>query len=156
MADSTLFCDVDGVLNRFPNGGLESAKVELLYRILLGTGCDVVLCSSWRNNEEQRQRIVKVLARVGRELSGVTPTIPGSGRSDEIISYLGRQSLGRFAVLDDETLCLALTRRQVKTDRAEGLTLEQAEEVCRLLGGVLFEGRLRYVDGLPDVDDALL
>ena len=54
-----LFLDVDGVLNRCGKSaqGLEEDKVALLKQIVAATGCRIVLSSTWRKTQHQRERI---------------------------------------------------------------------------------------------------
>lgn len=57
-----LFLDVDGVLNCCGRSGqgLMSDKVELLSEIVLSTGCELVISSTWRNYEEPRMRLMRM------------------------------------------------------------------------------------------------
>ena len=142
----TLFLDVDGVLNRVGHHpkGLESDKVEQLRWVVSATGCRLVISSTWRKTEHQRQRLMAMAEEIGAEIIGWTPVLEQKGatlwqaapRWQEIAAWLKEHpEVTNYVILDDERLCapLAMAGRVVQTDSYTGLTAAKAREVVALL-----------------------
>lgn len=137
-----LFLDIDGVVNkqenfdRSRNPGpypLDSYCAFLVGRIVLQTGCEVVLSSSWRNHPEGVQNVSERVI----QLLDKTPYLPGV-RGDEIQWWLDRHpEVTRYAILDDDSDMLGSQKSSFfKTSFREGLTDEIAERVIAHLGVV--------------------
>lgn len=134
-----LFLDVDGCLNRIGTHpkGLDSDKVEQLRWIVSATGCAIVLSSTWRKTQHQRERVRLMLEEIGATFAGSTPVLDrmvnglwqAQPREVEIKAWIDENGgVSRFVILDDEALP-ALAPFHVRTDGAEGLTAAKAREV---------------------------
>lgn len=134
-----LFLDVDGVLNSqdtmtkdpsafFP---IDAYMAFLVGRIQLNTGCQIVLSSSWRHNEESVSHIEKRVS----QLFGMTPDLPGKSRGDEITEWLSHHpDVSNYAILDDDMDAgIGHGRHFFKTTFLNGLTTEIGEEVTQFL-----------------------
>lgn len=140
-----LFLDVDGVLNRcgFPADVL-TEKVLLLKRIVAGTGCAVVVSSTWRTSERMRELLVRLLGEHCISISDWTPCLDGvndaglfvrSERHHEIQAWLDRYpAVERFVILDDLGDMGHLQSWLVQTESSVGLTSATADEVIARLG----------------------
>lgn len=152
-----LFLDIDGVLNtnhylkygddsEDPDGltsdqaQIDPKKVELLNKIVLTTGCDVVVSSSWRltNKLADIRGILKSRGFKGK-IVGKTPIVPSVKiRGEEIQAWLdSRASLGirveNFIILEDEEEMGLLESRTIRTTTDQGLTDYQANRAIQLL-----------------------
>lgn len=134
-----LFLDVDGVLNRcgMSAQGLESDKLGLLRRIIMETGCNVVLSSTWRKFD---RLLVRIKAEI--ELHDVTPCLDeiqgglwtAQPRGMEISTWLGNHpQVERYVILDDDSDMGALKPHLVGTQSFIGLTPRIAAEVIERL-----------------------
>jgi hypothetical protein len=139
-----LFLDVDGVLNQCGyQQDVLTAKARLLHRIVTETGCSVVVSSTWRQREERRRLLVKLLQENGVSIADWTPCLDAisdtglylmQGRADEIQAWLEvHPEVTRFAILDDLADMAHLGAHLVQTDSFIGLTEALAEEVIRRL-----------------------
>lgn len=101
-----LFLDIDGVVNNATTTqrsglyvGIDPLLAFRVRKIVLDTGCEVVLSSAWRlfpdGREEVEQRVYKVL--------DVTPSNKGlTDRGCEVIAWLkDHPEVTRHAILDD-------------------------------------------------------
>lgn len=146
LPEKLLFLDVDGVLNTRP-GSLDEDRLERLAQIIRKTDCRVVLSSAWRLNDRQLLRIETEFAKYsgGQSFYGETPDLSKVAegkfssaqlKAVEIASYcLGagfESNKVKIVILDDER-----PERSkfdwLKTDPAQGLTPEIAEEAIRIL-----------------------
>lgn len=151
MKPCILFLDIDGVLNSetwfdgrreagFVWCGfdqmLDPAAVARLNRIVDATGCQVVLTSSWRLQDEETRATEGWLRRAGflHRLEGETPHLPGDDRrGEEVALWLAQHGEGRpYALLDDEPEDNHLGR-WVATSFTTGLTDDVADQVIRRL-----------------------
>lgn len=137
-----LFLDIDGVLNRVGSHpkGLDSDKVEQLRWIAAGTGCQVVLSSTWRKSDHQRERVRIMLESINVGFAGATPVLDrldrglwrAKPRHEEIQEWLNQNpGVSRFVILDDDPDMGPLAQFHVLTDGGEGLTAGKAREVVR-------------------------
>lgn len=153
-----LFLDIDGVLNTThylkygddsedPDGltsdqaQIDPKKVELLNKIVLTTGCDVVISSSWRltNKLADIREILKSRGFQGR-IVDTTPFLSGPIRGDEIQAWLNKHAeLGSkvksFVILEDEEAMGLLESRTVRTTTDRGLTEHHANRAIQLFFG---------------------
>lgn len=101
-----LFLDIDGVVNNATTSqrsglfiGIDPLLAFRVGKIVLDTGCEVVLSSSWRlfpdGREEVEQRVCKIL--------DATPSNKGlTDRGCEVIAWLkDHPEVTRHAILDD-------------------------------------------------------
>lgn len=103
-----LFLDVDGVMNcqdTFRKDGnaifpIDQYMAFLVGKIVLETGCKVVLSSSWKHHKESVEHIHKRIV----DIYDVTPDI-GQVRGDEIKAWLdnSKYKVDRYAILDDNS-----------------------------------------------------
>lgn len=139
---NVLFLDIDGVLNPCDGSGLNTDKVALLKEISDATDCRIVLSSTWRLNERQRDRVVDMLHSIGTDLHDCTPEIVvKSGRLftavprwkeiDTWVQRTGRLFRKTIVILDDERDMGPLSHLHVRTDSHTGLTPELAREVIQ-------------------------
>lgn len=142
-----LFLDVDGVLNTTAsllknksNSVFVAEAVEELGQIVAQTGCDVVISSTWR--EDQADRLLDALDLHGLQnvcvrIIGMTPVFSSSDlpcREDEIDAWLHQEAFcGRIAVIDDEPICGDLCRWAIQVSPDHGLTRHLAERAVNLL-----------------------
>lgn len=132
-----LFLDIDGVVNCVTTAqrhrgaiGIDPHMAFRVGKIQLDTGCEVVLSSSWRLNEnsreEVRQQVVKFI--------DITPDLLGkTDRGCEIIAWLDKHpEVTRHAILDDNS-DFHKNQPLFKTSWDKGLTDEIAAEVTAYL-----------------------
>jgi hypothetical protein len=153
MTDPVLFLDIDGVLNclatwRRPKVGthrLDPERIELLNRVIQRTGCRIVVSSTWRHGDFRGPRsctgiLVQhgVWPRFHRDWR--TPDLgPDFSRGEEIASWLRRNPVSAYAIVDDEAdgieagLLPDLRPRFVQTTFEQGLTEAHAERLIALL-----------------------
>lgn len=140
--NSIIFCDVDGVLNTRP-GSLDADKLDLLKTIVDATQARVVISSTWRKTQHQRDRLDDALLRHGIRVDGATPILDkevnglwqAQPRHVEIAMWLlhNQQRDQNVVILDDEPDMKALSMFHVRPDPSVGLTAELAEDVIRRL-----------------------
>jgi hypothetical protein len=147
--------DVDGVLNSAErpawtdnvNGlyGIDPVLTERLARVLLATGAQVVVSSSWRIGGIAEGSLFRK-AMVAADPSGVvlrsviaaTPISYEARRvrGDEIQEWLDENpDVTAFAIVDDNSDMAHLSDHLVLTTWAAGLTDELADELIQKLGG---------------------
>eukprot|EP00746_Dinoflagellata_sp_MGD_P142992 gnl/MRDRNA2_/MRDRNA2_75869_c0_seq1.p1 gnl/MRDRNA2_/MRDRNA2_75869_c0~~gnl/MRDRNA2_/MRDRNA2_75869_c0_seq1.p1 ORF type:complete len:244 (-),score=51.60 gnl/MRDRNA2_/MRDRNA2_75869_c0_seq1:85-816(-) len=95
-----VFLDVDGVLHPVFSPGNEFCKIDQLVKIVGATGCDIVLSSSWRLDDEGLQEVNDVLRSAGIAevvditTSKINPIVAAAsatgGRDAEIKDWLDR------------------------------------------------------------------
>lgn len=157
-----IFLDIDGVLNsqntfrdnheysnlfcKIYNGSMEDIvtykmldidldKVFMLRDICNLTGAKVVVSSGWRklwNYPLVEERLVSL----GLPIVGVTLSISGGRRGEEIRKYLEDNQVDDFVILDDDIFSdfNELENYLVKTSFYEdGLTEEISREIVRVL-----------------------
>ena len=125
-----IFLDVDGVLNSKLDGNSIKLRTDsylrLLREIIMATGAQIVLSSSWRCGPVKAIKNLKSrLAEYGLEIMDSTPVLSGSScRGDEIRQWLDNngQSVGRFVILDDDDdMAEFIDTHLVQTDSEIGL-----------------------------------
>lgn len=137
-----LFLDIDGVCNseqyaispRHSKGqmlGIDAYPAFLVGKIQLDTGCDVVLSSTWRLWEDQREEVRKRVV----DFIDVTPDFRRGVRGEEIASWLEQHpDVTRYAILDDDSDMLPDQMSNFfKTTFKLGLTDEIAKRVTEHL-----------------------
>lgn len=150
---SVLFLDADGVLNcrttmQRHRGciGIDPYMAFLVGKILMDSGADMVISSSWRHSEDG---IAEIERQVAKSV-GITPSIHATGeyvysraelceRGQEIKAWLTEHpEYERYAILDDENDMLPEQQENFfKTSWTTGLTPEVAERVTAHLKGFL-------------------
>jgi hypothetical protein len=135
---NVLFLDFDGVLNRAYGSMspcLDFDLVEELNRVLVVTGCCVVLSTSWRLHHslaELSQTLSMSGFRYCGRIFGKTPSLPSGDRSHEIEAWMDAHfhDVHRAVVLDCAFVApLCGPVEIVQTSRFEGLTREKGDEV---------------------------
>lgn len=152
-----LFLDVDGVLNsnrHLPDCigrggvGMATAHISQLARVLLETGAQVVVSSTWRlggigpGSRFHRELSFHgdagefVLSRViDRTVDGWTEFKKTSIRGAEIQHWLdAHPEVESSVILDDDSDMGPVMHRLVQTSADEGLTAELADSAIEMLG----------------------
>jgi hypothetical protein len=143
-ASVVLFLDVDGVLNQCGHfQDILTSKARLLRRIVVETGCFIVVSSTWRRSPDTRKLLVNLLQQSEVTVHDWTPQldkITDSGmyfmpeRGIEIQAWLDQHpEITRFVILDDASDMAHLVEHLVQTDSFTGLTEALANEVIRRL-----------------------
>lgn len=142
-----IFLDVDGVLNtpkligKFGFDFIDDVLVALVARIVRETGAGIVLSSTWRIEDKNREMVVRALSRHGLEIFDCTPVIERSGgwvegswvrRHEEIGAWIRNNTVEKFAIIDDLDDA-AIEGSFFQTDEDVGLTVEIAERVIKHL-----------------------
>lgn len=142
-----LFTDIDGVLNSsayadtldhemvingngdFPD--IDHEAVARLNKIILDTGCEVVLSSGWRFFPNIREFLKE--QGLCKDVLGVTPVL--FGRGNEITAYMKNFDVESYAVLDDNDFDISRMHGNnfVQTSFQYGLTDEDAKKVTSIL-----------------------
>jgi hypothetical protein len=138
QAVKILFLDVDGVLNTasaFERPSLHPDKLARLLAIVVETGCDVVLSSSWRAYLDSKDDLRRAMRRAGFEGGKMwiaqTPTRKDAPlktrRAAEIAAWLARTelSVAAWVALDDDvglSSAAQLEGHVVQVNGAVGLT----------------------------------
>lgn len=132
-----LFLDIDGVVNcrnNFSNRGftgIDPYMAFLVGKIVLDTGCKVVLSSSWRHHERGKEEIKKQVV----DFIDITGNCCSGIRGVEIHNWLKEhKEVERYAILDDEGDMLLWQKDNFfKTSFETGITPEIAEAVIKHL-----------------------
>lgn len=145
-----LFLDVDGVMNcqdtfrKEPNAHfpIDTYMAFLVGKIVLDTGCKVVLSSSWRHHKESveyiHRRIVDIYDQTGDEpYDDNRPSgAENCQRGREIKTWMDSQKykIDAYAILDDDSDMLPEQLPNFfKTSWFTGLTPEIAKQVVEHL-----------------------
>ena len=142
-----LFLDIDGVMRTFPPAhnsdirtGFTCTAVGGLRDIISQTGCEIVISSTWReDNMDALNRAWEIhgLEIVRSRIIGETELLDRADiptREDEIHKWLSDHRFkGRIAILDDEVMGGELRPWQVLTFQETGLTHRLAQQAVRLL-----------------------
>ncbi|MBE6146455.1 MAG: hypothetical protein E7171_07515 [Firmicutes bacterium] len=141
-----IFLDIDGVLNSHrklievykkthkPHSGYNYPFDEIclnnLKELVEKTNSKIVITSSWRKDEEGRNKIIQTLKNYSLDqyIIGYTPILHQK-RGIEIKSYLDTlETQPNFIILDDDTDMESLIDYLIKTNIQVGLTKENIEE----------------------------
>ena len=134
-----LFLDVDGVLNSSKsfNKGLDSVDQDMIHqlkRIIVSTGAEIVLTSTWRLYPQLLDKISNILS--DNDLTIRDTTSPSfRNRAYEINQWLDkRKYVTQFAILDDEQDA-EIEGHFFRTDFSIGLNESIANQVIEFLNG---------------------
>jgi len=146
---SYIFLDIDGVLNcsttRTQDRQTHMPQNELLQNLKKIShdipNIVIILSSTWRLTQEERDLVDHYLSKIGVKVSGYTcdKSLDASGdRPDEILEYVRLNNINRpwIAIDDMSMLDMNSTLKELnfcKTDDRYGLTLEKANEVINKL-----------------------
>ncbi len=145
---NVIFLDVDGVLHPFHSHIAESqldkfheSCMHALKRLVLETGAEIVLSTSWRNFESTRNLLRDNLARYNMSFVGwIEPDDAASAKTSshkklsKILAFVHAHHPAEWIVLDDEDLVnlsgenpssmmtQLFASRFVRTDSQTGLT----------------------------------
>lgn len=167
-----LFLDIDGVLNselwftwahycithqaqdkiftgkdeeeRYVDHMIDERLIANLNRIIEGTGCEIVLSSSWRSwSQKENDKLNAQLKRKGllKEFISVTPRLSSGIRGEEIKKWLedhcGEYSIDSYCILDDDSDMLEHQKEFfIQTDSYIGLTNADAEKAIEVLNSI--------------------
>jgi hypothetical protein len=140
-----LFLDVDGVLNNRHTTdrwqgfiGIDDDKAKLLDRIVIETGCYIVLSSTWRKQIDNVNYLFSRLNPGTRcMIIGKTPVLHNATRGDEIQEWLDcNPGVERFVIVDDDEDMGELTSHLVRTAWEVGMTTDIANEIIVKLNAV--------------------
>lgn len=134
-----LFLDIDGVVNCATTSqrhrgaiGIDPLMAFMVGKILLDTGAEMVLSSSWRHYPDS----IKEVEQQVYKIRDVTPIADGGFRGDEIRMWLEQHpEVTAYAILDD-SLDFHGDQPRFKTTWLTGITEEIAQEVTEHLGRV--------------------
>lgn len=142
-----IFLDIDGVLNtpktikKFGFDFIDNILVALVARIVRETKAEIILSSTWRLQEKDKNLVAQALAQHNLEIFDCTPEIRRSGgwtengwvrRHEEIQAWINSNQVERFAILDDlDDACIQGCFFQ--TNENIGLTVAIAEEIIKHL-----------------------
>ena len=139
-----IFLDVDGVLNthnlisKFGHDFIDDILVALIARIVRETEAKIVLSSTWRKYEKDKNLVSAALAPHELELFDSTPIIDRridnswSMRSDEIQDWINKNPVEKFAIIDDD-FDANIEGSFFQTDEDVGITVEIAERIIEHL-----------------------
>ena len=143
-----IFLDVDGVLNtpklikKFGFDFIDDILVALVARIVRETDAKIVLSSTWRIQEKDKNLVVQSLAQHNLTLHDSTPVIERSGgwesggwvrRHEEIQSWLDQNpNVQKFAIIDDFDDA-NIEGSFFQTDENIGLTVQIVEKIIEHL-----------------------
>jgi len=137
-----IFLDVDGVLNSgqdYYSFTIETDKhFLLLKRIIDATGAEIVLSSTWRMHEEDRNIVHKRLQEFGMDFIDSNRT-PNSSyelmhRGDQIREWFkNNPDVTSFVILDDDSDMCEYITHLVKTDTNVGLQELDVEKAIEVL-----------------------
>lgn len=144
---SVIFLDVDGVLNnevyltrvgRYD--AFDPESIDQLNRILIETGADIVVSSSWRymNDVAQFNERFELAGLVPGRVIDVTPmTLSHRPRGFEIAAWLrDHPDVTNWVAVDDDTDMQDLPGdRIVQTTWESGLQREHADQMIAVLQG---------------------
>lgn len=122
-----VFLNVDGVLTfQHPHGGcaqIDKRKVRRLSRIIKRTKAEVVLTSSNRfeimQSAESGKQLLDLFAKYDVSIFDVTPESCDGRRDKEIITWLARNDVTNFIILDSESMCCFNDNQLIQTARLE-------------------------------------
>lgn len=131
-----LFLDIDGVVNCATTTqrhrgtiGIDPYMALLVGRIILATDCKVVLSSTWRLWENEREEVRKQVY----EFIDCTPRLNDRIRGNEIKAWLDQHTeVQRYAILDDDSDMLPEQMPNFfKTSWQTGITQEIVDKVIK-------------------------
>ena len=146
-----IFLDIDGVLNSHrklkevydrthrPHSGYNYPFDEIclnnLKRLVEITNSKLVITSTWRKDQEGKNKIIETLKEyeLDHHIIGYTPILHTS-RGKEIKEYLSTlEEQPNFIILDDDTDMEGLIDYLIKTNIQVGLTSDNTEEAIMKL-----------------------
>lgn len=131
-----LFLDIDGVCNcHFTQQrhksfiGIDPPMAARVKKIIVDTGCKVVLSSYWRLDEEDKREVISKVCQI----IDVTPSLTDHFRGDEVNAWLKEHpEVTKYAILDDSS-DFHKDQPLFKTEWTVGLTDEIAQAVTEYL-----------------------
>ncbi len=149
MEKKVIFLDIDGVLNSAfydrirgaEDGNIDPSRMPLLKKIVIETGAEIVLSSSWRRHWEPDGHgevfceLNGIFKSFGLEITDKTPVL--GTRSEEISAWLeNHPEVKNYVILDDAFFGWgAHETHLVKTSAfiGKGLTDKHADEAIKIL-----------------------
>lgn len=101
-----IFLDIDGVLNSSNSKELilniiDLNKLYLLYKLVNITNSEIIIISSRRRYESERNDLIYCFKQYDLNISFIPNDINYRNRSDEILKYLENRKYNNFVILDD-------------------------------------------------------
>ena len=139
-----IFLDVDGVLNtpktirKFGFDFIDDILVALVARIIRETNAVVVLSSTWRIQEKDRNVVIQALDQHNLKIHDCTPVIERPfeqgwvRRHEEIQAWIDQNPVTKFAIIDDFEDA-EIQGSFFKTDENFGITVGIAEKIIQHL-----------------------
>ena len=153
-ARKVVFLDIDGVLNthhlRCKHGidHINNDKIKILKKIIEATGAEIVLSSTWRIRDRDRDRELVLCSLAEEDLGFLSWTVncPHGVRADEIRSWLHDSAyrhgaddgnpVAKFAIIDDwDEAGVGFEDSFFQTVDNYGLTGEIADAAIAYLNG---------------------
>lgn len=140
-----IFLDIDGVLNapgdkNLIEGVIDINKYSLLQQIINETNAKVVIISSRRLYQEDRNILLKALDDIYNRISFISFKLLSKHRKDEIKLFLENNEFESYVILDDidcnYTLDREINKHFIYIDGVVGLTKENAEVAIKILNKV--------------------
>ena len=140
-----IFLDIDGVLNapgdkNLIEGVIDINKYSLLQQIINETNSRVVIISSRRLYQEDRNILLKALDDIYNRISFISFKLLSKHRKDEIKLFLENNEFESYVILDDVdcsyTLDSEINKHFIYIDGVVGLTKENAEVAIKILNKV--------------------
>lgn len=140
-----IFLDIDGVLNapgdkNLIEGVIDINKYSLLQQIINKTNSRVVIISSRRLYQEDRNKLLKALDNIYNRISFISFKLLSKHRKDEIKLFLENNEFESYVILDDidcnYTLDSEINKHFIYIDGVVGLTKENAEVAIKILNKV--------------------
>jgi Swiss Army Knife RNA repair-like protein len=134
-----VFLDIDGVLapirrwDRY--GELDPACIRVLNDIVVSSGADVVVSSTWRHGKTvaDLQEMLEAEGFTGRVLDKTPSDMPGAGRGEEIAAWLAAHAVVGYVIIDDHADMGDLRPRLVQPHPAHGLQPADAPRAIGML-----------------------
>ena len=140
-----IFLDIDGVLNapgdkNLIEGVIDKNKYSLLIQIINETNAKVVIISSRRLYQEDRNILLKALDEIYDSLSFISFKLLSKYRKDEIKMFLTDKEFESYVILDDidcyYTLDNEINKHFIYIDGVVGLTKENVDKAIKILNKV--------------------
>ncbi len=137
-----IFLDIDGVLNApgdtdLIEGVISKEKYALLKQIMFNTKARVIIISSRKKYEDERNTLLRILDDIYYDLSFISYVDNFRYRKDEIKCFLSQNRCDSFVILDDidsnYTIDDKISNNFILINGILGLTLEDVRKAIKIL-----------------------
>lgn len=137
-----IFLDIDGVLNApgdtdLIEGVISKEKYALLKQIMSNTKARVIIISSRKKYEDERNTLLRILDDIYYDLSFISYVDNFRYRKDEIKCFLSQNRCDSFVILDDidsnYTIDDKISNNFILINGILGLTLEDVRKAIKIL-----------------------